>query len=125
MTEGQATARKASEPNRLHVALGCALFGLALVTALGFTLPDVAADILIDRGGLLYPFSVQNGMWIVFCIGLGEVFQRSKAGNFEMRQIGRGYLPEDRKTLLRAEDLGPIYRRLCDDSEAQAAFLGP
>lgn len=116
--------RQPPKHNRLHIALGCGLFGLALVAALGLMLPDTAADILVDRGGQLYPFSVQNGMWIVFSIGLGEVFQRSVAGNFEMRQIDRGYLPEDRKTLLRAEDLGPIYRRLCDDAEAQAAFLG-
>ncbi len=124
MTNGPRGTDNEADRTRLQVALGCGLTGLALVVGLRLGLPDGAADILIDKGGALYPFSVQNGMWIVFCIGLGEVVLRLRVGNFELRQLGRGYLPEDSKTMLRGEDLGPIYRRLGDDTEAQASFLG-
>lgn len=109
---------------RLNIAIGAALFGFALVVVLGLSLSGTAGSILVDKGGQLYPFSVQNIMWIVFCIGIGEVVQRVISGNFELRQLGRGYLPEDRKTLLRSEDLGPMYRNLSKDAQASISFLG-
>ena len=112
---------------RLGIDLGCGLFGVVLVWVMGVTLPGTAAEVLLDKhtdGSGLYPHSLQAAMWIVMCIGIGEIVQRARSGNFEIRQLGRHYLPEDRKTLFRAEDLGPLYRRLREDTEAPSAFLG-
>jgi biopolymer transport protein ExbB/TolQ len=118
------------ERTRPVVAVVCALLGLAVVVAMHFLLPDELAKILIDRPGererlmgSIYPFSVQNAMWIVFFIALGEVVIRLRVGNAELAQLGRTYLPEDSATMLRSDDLVPIYRRVRADGDARQRFL--
>ncbi len=115
---------------RPAIALVCGLLGVALVVALHFLLPDELAKILIDRPtpgekaiGSLYPFSVQNGMWIVFMIALGEVTIRLRVGNAELAQLRRALLPEDSRTMLRADDLVPIYRNVRADASTEHRFL--
>jgi biopolymer transport protein ExbB/TolQ len=60
----------------------------------------------------LYPFTIQNVMWMVFFVGLGELWLRFQAGSLELRQLGWGLLPEDDKAMLRSSDLVPIYNRI-------------
>ena len=70
-----------------------------------------------------YPLTVQNIMWVVFFIGLGELFLRFSDGRAESAQVGLHLLPEDERTILRADDLKPIYARVRDLPGADARFL--
>ena len=108
---------------RPYVAGAAIVVGLVICVVLYYTLPDKAAKVLIDRGGLLYPFSVQNGMWIAFALGCGEVGLRFIVGNRELRQLRLHYLPEDARIILQAKDLGDVYKRLHEYPEYAQCFL--
>jgi biopolymer transport protein ExbB/TolQ len=93
-------------------AAGMACFGVGLCALFYFLLPDKAAKILIDRNGLIYPFSVQNCMWVVFCVASGELFIRMRSTRIEFQQLRHGYLPSDTRVILQGHDLPEIYRRI-------------
>lgn len=111
------------ETIRPVAAAGAAVLAVLFILLMHFTLPDKAAKILLDRGGLIYPFSVQNGMWIMFFIALAELGIRFVAGTDEAREIARGYLPEDSRTILQASDLSAILRRVRAQPGAMRCFL--
>ena len=108
---------------RRVIALVCIVLGVGVVTVLHYTLPDEAAHILLDRGGLGYPLSVQNCIWVVAVISCGELYVRFRAGNAEMAQLRCRYLPEDERTVLEAADLGAIYRVVHAAEGADRCFL--
>jgi biopolymer transport protein ExbB/TolQ len=96
-----------------------ALFGLVFVGILHVVLPGSAsgresymAAFLLDRGSDIYPFSIQNLMWVIFYMGLGDLWIRHTATRSAQEELLRRYLPEDEETVLRTEDLAGIYRRL-------------
>lgn len=74
----------------------------------------VAADLLLDRNtqSFPYPFTIQNLMWIIFFVTAGELLVRHIAGGKEEDQLRLGLLPEDFETILRREDIAPIYSRV-------------
>ena len=111
------------ERHRQLIAAGCAVVGVVVVAVLHFVLPEELAQILLDRGGIGYPFSVQNCIWVVFAVGCGELFVRFRAGRAEQDQLRRNYLPEDERTVLQAQDLGEIYRQVRSTSFASNCFL--
>ena len=53
--------------------------------------------------------SVQAFMWLAFFIGLGELWIRRCAVRSEAWLLKIGMLPEDERTMLTSEKLGPIY----------------
>ncbi len=120
---GPSRPRWTAERHRGWLAVATGLMGVGLCAVFAAALPDRAAKIMIDRGGLLYPFSVQNGMWVVFCVAAGELTLRMRAAAREMRELRMGYLPEDARTVLQADDLGPLYRRMRDTGVADQRFL--
>ena len=61
------------------------------------------------RSRFLYPFTIQNVMWIVFFVAAGDLLVRHMAGGSEEDQLRLGLLPEDAETILRREDVGEIY----------------
>jgi biopolymer transport protein ExbB/TolQ len=123
-SEQQAASPSVSlEAYRPVLALLCVGIGLAIIALLYLTLPPGPAKLLIDRGGLTFPISVQNGMWIVFCVGCGELFVRFSVGRLEARQLRLGVLPEDERTVLEAVDLGDIYRKVRALPGAHICFL--
>lgn len=111
------------DAKRGWIALFCAAIGVGLILVFHVTLPETAAKIMIDRGGLIYPFSVQNGMWIFFFVGLGEIVVRNSATRAERKQLRNGFLPEDGRTILQVDDLAPIYRRIRSDPAHKHCFL--
>jgi biopolymer transport protein ExbB/TolQ len=122
----QAEARLIPRPleqRRLQLAMVSGLLGIGLCTFFYYVLPDQAAKIMIDRNGLIYPFSVQNCMWVVFCIAAGELALRMREASRELRQLKMEYLPEDPRIVLQAEDLSQIYRRLRESGQADRRFL--
>lgn len=70
-----------------------------------------------------FPFTIQNVMWLVFFLGLGQLSLRFVDGARETAQMGRGYLPEDERTILRSEDLAPIFNRVRHAPGSATQFL--
>lgn len=111
------------ETYRPVLALFCVGLALAIITVFYFTLPAGAAKLLIDRGGATFPISVQNGMWIAFCVGCGELYVRFCVGRLESQHLRLGILPEDERTVLEAQDLGDLYRKVRAIPGAHRCFL--
>ncbi len=90
-----------------------------------FAKNSVPATILLDyhRDSLLHPFSIQHLMWIIFFIGLSELWLRYLQGSLENHQLHRHYLPEDEKTVLQAQDLGSIYKYIRTSERDSILFL--
>lgn len=121
------TPLKAEFQYRVNVALGALSIGALFVGMLSLALPapplyDAAqaeaagrlsvAAVLLDRGSPIYPLTIQNAMWLIFFLGLGELWMRFAAGSYEVRMLQASLLPEDEETMLRAKDLTTLYRRL-------------
>jgi len=70
------------------------------------------SDILLDRGSLRYPFTIQNLMWLMFSVGIAEVILRFNRANLELRQLKMRILPDDDTSILRSKDLIPIFRKI-------------
>ena len=109
--------------NRATVLGVSVLAGILWVGLLSLLLPacpvdacpdDVAAELLLDRNTrwFPYPFTIQNLMWIVFFVAAGDLLIRHMAGGSEDDQLGLRLLPEDDETILRRDDIGPIYTRV-------------
>lgn len=98
-------------------------FAIALLLIFHFFLGGIAERLLIDRNFATYPLTVQNIMWVVFAIGFSELWLRHIVSNKEMGVLKRQYLPEDRETVLRSEDLGHYYQLSISDEETQNCFL--
>ena len=91
----------------LSTVLGCLFVGV-LTLALG---ESHAAVILLDRKTTMlpYPWTIQNLMHVLFFIGLGELFVRWRAAEYEHAFLRRGFLPPDgHNIVLQSHDLGKI-----------------
>ncbi len=113
-----ATARPAGEPprpltgwTRALVPVAALLVALAVIAVFDLILPDVFANVLIDRDRSTYPFTVQNLMWLIFFLGLAELGLRYRDARAERRYLTAGLLPEDETTILQARDLRDVYAR--------------
>lgn len=91
------------------ILVACLAGAVGLIKLMELYLPDAAAVILIDRDRSTYPFTVQNVMWIVFALGLGELIVRARDAAAERAQLAMGYLPEDETTLLQSLELRRTY----------------
>ena len=117
-----APARRAANddqiPFRAVTLFASVLAGIALVGVLSYVFPagddSVGAELLIDRNTRIfpYPFTIQNVMWLAFCIAAGELAVRHLAGRRERDQIDLGLLPEDDQTVLRRGHIAPIHARV-------------
>ncbi|MBM3812643.1 MAG: MotA/TolQ/ExbB proton channel family protein [Acidimicrobiia bacterium] len=115
-------------PARLVLLGVAALAGCFFVGLMTILLPrnGPAATMLLDYADLSpfpYPFTVQNLMHVLFFVGLGELFVRSRTAQWEMRFLSRGFLPEDDQTVLQAHDLGPIRRQVAKLFDGDNGFL--
>lgn len=81
------------------------------------------ASILLDRGSSIYPFTIQNLMWVLFAVGIGETVIRLGRGRTELEQLRVGLLPEDATTMLRAPDLAAVYDRVRPHTESEQHYL--
>lgn len=101
---------------QLRITVALLMTGLALVwvTLLHFLLPQGSlwSRIFTARGyDNHYPVSVQNVEWLVFFISCGELWVRHYRTKLQMRLLSQRFLPEDETTMLRAQDLGPVYSK--------------
>lgn len=121
------SANLSTSQRRLIFAITSCLLGVFFILTLhAFVEQDsMAARLLLDYrpDNVFYPFTIQNIMWIVFFMGLGELWGRFKDGLEESRQLRQHYLPEDEKTVLISSDLGSIYQRVRDSVGNTELFL--
>ena len=112
---------EAEEQHRRVVAALVALIGACTwIATLSLILPSPSlgsgkmylSAILLDRGSSVFPFTIQNAMWIMFCFGLGEIWIRFLRAQQETRQFAAGLLPSDETAMFRAKDLIPVYRKV-------------
>ena len=131
MVKEGASTRSATDdqvPFRAVVLFGSLLFGIALIGVFSYMFPagddSVGAELLIDRNTRIfpYPFTIQNIMWLAFCMAAGELVVRYLAGRRERDQIGLGLLPEDDGTVLRQQDVAPIHDRVVE-SDPENRYL--
>ncbi len=87
----------------------CLAGAVGAIRIMQLYLPDWAAVILIDRDREIYPVTVQNLMWLVFALGIGELIVRTREALAERQQLRIGYLPEDERTILQGPELRQIY----------------
>ena len=85
---------------RLKVSSVSLLGGVIFIAIMSFIFdhPDSAVGaFLLDRhtASFLYPFTIQNVMWLMFWVGCGELWVRFKQARLELQQIAKGYLPEE------------------------------
>lgn len=97
--------------DRRVVAVTAIVLALVAMVLMHLLLPRWLAIVFLDIDTATYPFTVQNVMWVVFFVGLGEVFVRRRVANEESRHLTVGYLPEDERTVLLPEQLGSVYSR--------------
>ena len=95
------------------LSMCCAVF---LIMFLSVALPKQsrAATLLLDRNSphFPYPFTIQNTEHMLLFIALGELFVRWRIGVRETAFLKAHLLPEDDHTVLQAQDLGAIRRRV-------------
>lgn len=89
----------------------CLTGAILLISLFEATLPEQWAVILLDTERSTYPVTVQNLMWLVFALGLGELIVRARDSFAERAELHQGYLPEDETTILQAPELREIYGR--------------
>ena len=104
--------------SRILNFLFCVGLALAVILAIDRLAGETARTVLIDRAGPFWPLTIQNVMWAVFMIGLGQVWTRFFVVQTELRELERGYLPSDERTILQSADLPPIYIRLRQEARA-------
>ncbi|MCP4353250.1 MAG: MotA/TolQ/ExbB proton channel family protein [Desulfobacterales bacterium] len=105
------------------------IVGIIVILILTIVLPSIGektAKIILDYPSGTYPFTIQNFMLLLFFIGLGELVLRWRDANAETAYIKRSYLPDDTKddrTVLQAQDMGPIRQDILKDIKKDGAFL--
>ena len=123
----QERARFFDLPDRAAVMPLSIMVGVLFIAFLTVVLPSDgrAAQLLLDRHSphFPYPFTIQNFEHLFFFVGLGELFVRWRVGTREMRFTKRQYLPEDEETVLQAQDLSPIRRRVAREFSQEHGFL--
>jgi biopolymer transport protein ExbB/TolQ len=110
---GLQTALERPRPRRIFshplILAACLLGGIALIQIFDLVLSDTVGEILTDRGRSTYPVTVQNVMWLVFALGIGELIVRARDAAAEHAELGMRYLPEDETTILQSPELRRIY----------------
>jgi biopolymer transport protein ExbB/TolQ len=80
-------------------------------------------DVLFDRSSGIFPATLQNLMWLMFFVGLGEIWVRYSRSTKENEQLRLNLLPEDEDAMLRAKDLVPVYKNIRERKHSQHFFV--
>ena len=107
----------------LSLAIGCVVI---LIMSILFPKDSFGATLLLEHtrsSPFPYPFTIQNGMHLLFAVGLGELYVRARTGRWENSLLHAHFLPEDDASVLRIEDLGPIRRKVSRRFDGENGFL--
>ncbi len=107
----------------IGIVSGIIFFGTAILpknSAAAVFLFDYSDHSLFSS---VYPFTIQNFMYVATAIGLADLFTRYRATQRERRYLALRLLPEDDQTLLKIDELGPIRRRVAELKASRFSFL--
>lgn len=115
-------------PGEIYLAAGFGA-GIAVLLVLHFALsgdsPGIqgAAKFLldVDPGQAFNWKSLQNLMWLAFCVGLGDIVFRLRSVKDAERQLQSRLLPEEEGVIVQPKDLAPIFQSVRDT--AGTAYL--
>ncbi len=114
-------------PDRRQAMLLGAAAAVALIAILTTMLPPKgrAASLLLDRNSphFPYPFTIQNFEYLLFFIGLAELFVRWRVAVREHHFTQIHLLPEDDYTVLQAHDLSALRYRVARQFDGEHGFL--
>mgnify|MGYP003673147759 CR=1 FL=1 len=99
------------------------IFALILPASEAQTGQIRVGDVLFDRSSGIFPATLQNLMWLMFFIGLGEMWVRFNRSKKELDQLQFNILPEEDDVMLRAKDLIPIYKSITERKRSQHFFI--
>jgi biopolymer transport protein ExbB/TolQ len=71
----------------------------------------------------IYPFTIQNALYVMTAIGLADIWTRYTATQRELFYLRQNLLPEDDSEILQIEDLGPIRRKVAALKADENSFL--
>lgn len=119
------------QQRRIITAFAAVIFGVLFIAIVSIltTPAELEAgkihisDVLFDRGNDLYPMTIQNMMWILFFVGLGELWIRLSRAGREASQLKLNILPEGEGVMLRAKELVPIYTAIKERSTSKDFFV--
>ena len=97
--------------NRFNIFILSILLGIAMIFLLNLVIVDISIkDRFLDRShwSSYYGFTFQNIMWVVFFIGLGEIFFIYQGVSERNLGFDKRYLPEDDITILELSDMKNI-----------------
>jgi len=126
-------SRPVDGPKRLGAAgayLIAAAITAGLILASSIVLPkDTATAIfLLDHSSKsffapIYPFTIQNVMYLMTSVGIADLWVRYAATRREERYLKQHLLPEEDAAILQIDDLGPIRRKVTALNASESAFL--
>lgn len=119
---------RTSWPRKLLVHLIAIALTAAIIFLLTISLEfdKFWAQFLLDHGKntlFRYPFTIQNGMYLIMAIALAELWTRWREAEHEHALIDRHLLPEDDETILQFSDLGAIRRRASELQKDSGGYL--
>ena len=126
-----AAARTFSVPSIPGLPYVVAFLITALIIAAGtFLLPkgSTLAVFLFDHSDTsffarIYPFNIQNAMYVMMAVGLADLWVRHAATQREERYIEQNLLPENDTDILQIDDLGAIRRQVAALEASEESFL--
>jgi biopolymer transport protein ExbB/TolQ len=116
------------EGARKYFLLAGALGSVALIAVLTLVLKkdSLPAELLLDyvsaKQIFPFPFTIQAVLWVVFGVGVGDLVHRQLYAAREARALALALLPEDDRTMLVAQDMPGIIRKL-DAAAGDGPFL--
>lgn len=117
--------------NRMAL-LGLGAFGGVLLIAVlsaAFTPGSALAKLLLDYHGsgsaavFPYPLTIQNVMWVMFGIAVGDSIYRHHRAQQERRAIGLGLLPEKQSTILTKDNMPEVMEKTYVVMQKKDLFL--
>jgi biopolymer transport protein ExbB/TolQ len=71
----------------------------------------------------IYPFNIQNAMYVMMTVGLADLWVRHAATQREQRYLKMHLLPEKDTDILQVDDLGTIRRKVAELRAPEDSFL--
>jgi biopolymer transport protein ExbB/TolQ len=130
MSEWKKQFEEWKEHRLFYIVVGI-ISGLVLIGFLTIILTrgSALAKLLIDfqskgnYGVFPYPFTIQNVMWIMFGVAIGDSVYRNKCANSEKDSIALGLLPESQNAILTQENLPDVMEKAYVLLQKQGIFL--
>ncbi|MBU1536574.1 MotA/TolQ/ExbB proton channel family protein, partial [Myxococcota bacterium] len=95
--------------------IGVSVLLIALLTAIlsrGSTLAKLLIDFQEEGSSLFpYPLTIQNIMWVMFGVAIGDALYRHHSANNERASIELGLLPESHNAIITKENLPELMEK--------------